>query len=202
MRIATWNINGVKARMTCMMKWLADVQPDVVCLQEIKAIDEEFPRMEIEALGYNVETFGQKSWNGVAILSKNRFDEVTRGLPGDDHGFSEEILPMHIVDAIGDLKGLVRENIPRRNGYDKLARFTGPGETPYDRYDRDIAARAQDWLREAARRDAQKPWALFVSSRPGIVRVRVPTGNVMTWGEPAGGAGSAFACWTAARSEH
>ena len=84
MRIATWNINGVKARMGAMLKWLEDVSPDIVCLQEIKAIDAEFPRMEIEALGYNVETFGQKSWNGVAILSKNRFDEVTRGLPGDD----------------------------------------------------------------------------------------------------------------------
>lgn len=84
MRIATWNINGVKARMGAMLKWLEDVKPDIVCLQEIKAVDEEFPRLEIEALGYNVETFGQKSWNGVAILSKNRFDEVTRGLPGDD----------------------------------------------------------------------------------------------------------------------
>ena len=84
MRVATWNINGVKARMGCMMKWLEDVRPDVVCLQEIKAIDDEFPRMEIEALGYNNETYGQKSWNGVAILSKNRYDEVTRGLPGDD----------------------------------------------------------------------------------------------------------------------
>ena len=84
MRIATWNINGVKARMGLMMKWLADVSPDIVCLQEIKSVDEEFPRLEIEALGYNVETFGQKSWNGVAILSKHRFDEVTRGLPGDD----------------------------------------------------------------------------------------------------------------------
>ncbi len=83
MRIATWNINGVKARMGCMMKWLEDVKPDIVCLQEIKVIDGEFPRLEIEAMGYNVETFGQKSWNGVAILSKNRFDEVTRGLPGD-----------------------------------------------------------------------------------------------------------------------
>jgi exodeoxyribonuclease-3 len=84
MRIATWNINGVKARMGAMLKWLEDVKPDIVCLQEIKSVDEEFPRMEIEAMGYNVETFGQKSWNGVAILSKNRFDEVTRGLPGDD----------------------------------------------------------------------------------------------------------------------
>ena len=84
MRIATWNINGVKARMGAMLRWLEEVSPDIVCLQEIKSVDEEFPRLEIEALGYNVETFGQKSWNGVAILSKHRFDEVTRGLPGDD----------------------------------------------------------------------------------------------------------------------
>ena len=84
MRIATWNINGVKARMDPMLKWLTDVSPDVVCLQEIKSVDEAFPRLEIESLGYNVETFGQKSWNGVAILSKMPMDEVTRGLPGDD----------------------------------------------------------------------------------------------------------------------
>ena len=84
MRIATWNINGVKARHGAMLKWLEDESPDIVGLQEIKIVDEDFPRMEIEALGYNVETFGQKSWNGVALLSKHRFDEVTRGLPGDD----------------------------------------------------------------------------------------------------------------------
>ena len=84
MRIVTWNINGVKARMGAMLKWLEEARPDIVCLQEIKVVDSEFPRLEIESMGYNVETFGQKSWNGVAILSKNRFDEVTRGLPGDD----------------------------------------------------------------------------------------------------------------------
>ena len=84
MRIATWNINGIKARQGLLLKWLEEVSPDIACLQEIKTVDEGFPRMEIEALGYNVETHGQKSWNGVAILSKHRFDEVTRGLPGDD----------------------------------------------------------------------------------------------------------------------
>ncbi|MEO8144850.1 MAG: sulfatase-like hydrolase/transferase [Betaproteobacteria bacterium] len=86
-----------------------------------------------------------------------------RGLPGDDHGFSEELLPMHVVDGIGDLKGLIRRDIPRRNGYDKLAKLAGPGESPYTRYDRDIAARAQAWLREEALRDRARPWALFVS---------------------------------------
>src|ERR1700710_654077 len=84
MRIATWNINGVKARMEALLRWLSEASPDIVCLQEIKIVDEGFPRAEIEALGYNVETHGQKSWNGVAILSKVRFDEVHRGLPGDD----------------------------------------------------------------------------------------------------------------------
>lgn len=84
MRIATWNINGIKARIGLLLTWLKQEDPDIVCLQEIKTIDEGFPRAEIEALGYNIETHGQKSWNGVAILSKRPFDEVTRGLPGDD----------------------------------------------------------------------------------------------------------------------
>jgi exodeoxyribonuclease III len=84
MRIATWNINGIKARQGLLLKWLEEVSPDIVCLQEIKTVDEGFPRLEIEALGYNIETHGQKSWNGVAILSKHRFDEVNRGLPGDE----------------------------------------------------------------------------------------------------------------------
>jgi choline-sulfatase len=86
-----------------------------------------------------------------------------RGLPGDDHGFSKELLPMHVLDGIGDLKGLVRTNIPLRGGYDKLAKLAGPGESPYTRYDRDIAARAQAWLREEGRQRRERPWALFVS---------------------------------------
>jgi exodeoxyribonuclease-3 len=84
MRIATWNINGVKARQDVLLKWLEANKPDIVGLQEIKIVDEGFPKLEIASLGYNVETFGQKSWNGVALLSKYRFDEVHRGLPGDD----------------------------------------------------------------------------------------------------------------------
>jgi exodeoxyribonuclease-3 len=84
MRIATWNINGIKARLEILLTWLAQEKPDILVLQEIKSVDEAFPRAEIEALGYNVETHGQKSWNGVAILSLLPFDEVWRGLPGDD----------------------------------------------------------------------------------------------------------------------
>ncbi|ANT52228.1 exodeoxyribonuclease III [Mesorhizobium amorphae] len=84
MKIVTWNINGVRARIGNLTHWLTESAPDIVCLQEIKTVDEQFPRAEIEALGYNVETHGQKGFNGVAILSKLRFDEVIRGLPGDD----------------------------------------------------------------------------------------------------------------------
>ncbi len=84
MKIVTWNINGIKARIDNLLAWLEASAPDIVCLQEIKSVDEQFPRLEIEALGYHVETHGQKGFNGVAILSKLRFDEVIRGLPGDD----------------------------------------------------------------------------------------------------------------------
>ncbi|MEP9389108.1 exodeoxyribonuclease III [Mesorhizobium sp. KR9-304] len=84
MKIVTWNINGVRARIGNLLHWLKEADPDIVCLQEIKTVDEGFPRLEVEALGYHVETNGQKGFNGVAILSKLRFDEVNRGLPGDD----------------------------------------------------------------------------------------------------------------------
>jgi exodeoxyribonuclease-3 len=86
MRIATWNINGIKARLPVVQLWLEQQKPDVVCLQEIKSIDENFPREVFEEMGYNVFTHGQKSWNGVAILSRNAVSEadVHRGLPGDD----------------------------------------------------------------------------------------------------------------------
>src|ERR1041384_6036090 len=83
MKIATWNINGVKARIDNLRQWLTDSSPEILCLQEIKSVDEGFPRLEIEALGYHVETHGQKGFNGVAILSKTKPDEVNRGLPGD-----------------------------------------------------------------------------------------------------------------------
>ncbi|MGJ8529643.1 exodeoxyribonuclease III [Maritalea sp.] len=84
MQVATWNINGIKARLNEVEYWLKENKPDIVCLQEIKSIDENFPREVFEDLGYNVETHGQKSFNGVALLSLHPFEEVNRGLPGDD----------------------------------------------------------------------------------------------------------------------
>ena len=84
MRIATWNINGVKARLDSLTRWLEESAPDVVCLQEIKSIDENFPSDAIERLGYNVATHGQKGFNGVAVLSKRPLEDVTPRLPGDE----------------------------------------------------------------------------------------------------------------------
>jgi exodeoxyribonuclease-3 len=83
-KIATWNVNSIKARLPNALAWLKEFAPDVVLLQEIKTVDEGFPRMEIEDLGYNIETHGQKTYNGVAILSKSPIEDVSRGLPGDD----------------------------------------------------------------------------------------------------------------------
>ncbi len=83
MKIATWNINGIKARIDVLESWLKEASPDIACLQEIKSVDEAFPKQRLEALGYNIETHGQKGFNGVAILSKLPFEEVNRRLPGD-----------------------------------------------------------------------------------------------------------------------
>lgn len=84
MKIATWNVNSVKARIGTVTKWLETAKPDIACLQEIKTVDEAFPYLEIEALGYNVAVHGQKSYNGVAILSKRPFEDVMPRLPGED----------------------------------------------------------------------------------------------------------------------
>ncbi len=82
MRIATWNVNGLRARLDFVLHWLAAKQPDVVGLQELKLTDEQFPHLELQAAGYHAVTYGQKSWNGVAVLSRKPAREIQRGLPG------------------------------------------------------------------------------------------------------------------------
>lgn len=84
MKIASWNVNSVKARLPRLVDYLKDASPDVLCLQELKVVDEAFPRQEVEDLGYHVETHGQKTYNGVALLSKDPIEDVMRRLPGDD----------------------------------------------------------------------------------------------------------------------
>ena len=104
MKIATWNVNSIKARLHAVTAWLEAEQPDVACLQEIKTVDEGFPRLEIEALGYHIETHGQKSYNGVALLSKLPLEDVRRGLPGDD---SDE-QARYIEAVVSTARGAVR----------------------------------------------------------------------------------------------
>jgi exodeoxyribonuclease-3 len=84
MLVATWNVNSIKQRIDNLVDWLSERRPDIVCLQETKCADEAFPREPLEALGYNLAIHGQKTFNGVAILSKMPFDEVTARLPGDE----------------------------------------------------------------------------------------------------------------------
>ena len=85
LRIAAWNVNSILARLPTALKVFEEVNADIWCLQEIKCEDARFPRLEFEAMGYNVETHGQKSYNGVAILSKHRIEEFVRGVPGLEH---------------------------------------------------------------------------------------------------------------------
>ena len=82
MRIATWNVNSVNARLETVLRWFEEAAPDVACLQEIKCVDEKFPAEAFERLGYNVAVHGQKTYNGVALISKTPLEDVRRGLPG------------------------------------------------------------------------------------------------------------------------
>ncbi len=100
MIIASWNVNSIKARLPNIVDWLEKRSPDIACLQETKVIDENFPVCEFEELGYNVAMHGQKTYNGVAILSKFPFDEVLPGLPGD-----EDDMQARYLEAVISAKG-------------------------------------------------------------------------------------------------
>ncbi|MEM9616340.1 MAG: exodeoxyribonuclease III [Pseudomonadota bacterium] len=84
MKIATFNVNSINARLPRILGWFDTAKPDVAVLQEIKCVDEKFPALEFEDRGYNVEVHGQKTYNGVAFLSKHPIDDVVKGLPGDE----------------------------------------------------------------------------------------------------------------------
>jgi len=84
MKLATWNVNSVKARLETVTAWLKEASPDIVCMQEIKCTDDSFPAAAFEELGYNCAVHGQKTYNGVAILSKRPLEDLTPRLPGGD----------------------------------------------------------------------------------------------------------------------
>ena len=104
MRIATWNVNSIRQRIDSLQTWLKQRDPDIVCLQEIKCTDEAFPREPLEAMGYNVAVHGQKTFNGVALLSKCQFDEVAPGLIGDQADVQARFLEALVSTRTGVLR--------------------------------------------------------------------------------------------------
>jgi exodeoxyribonuclease-3 len=102
MRLATYNVNGVNGRLPVLLRWLEQSEPDVVCLQELKAPQEKFPLAAIQQAGYRAIWHGQKSWNGVAILTRGRqLEETRRGLPGDP-----EDIHSRYIETMVDVYGL------------------------------------------------------------------------------------------------
>lgn len=100
MKISTWNVNSVRARLPRVLDWLEQERPDVALLQEIKCLDEQFPAEPIADLGYNVETFGQKTYNGVAILAKQRIEDVRRGMPGEGEDAQRRVIAAQVGDVL------------------------------------------------------------------------------------------------------
>jgi exodeoxyribonuclease III len=108
MKIATWNVNSVKARLETVSQWLQEADPDVVCLQEIKSTDDSFPRGAFEDLGYNCAVHGQKTYNGVAILSKRPLEDVSCGLPGSADSENQDDQARYIEAVVGTGTGVLR----------------------------------------------------------------------------------------------
>jgi len=103
LRIATWNVNSVRQRLEHLLRYLKEAEPDVLCLQELKCTEDAFPRVEVEAAGYNTYMLGQKTFNGVAILSKTPA-EVTYGLPGDDSDVQARYVEAVVTHGAGVLR--------------------------------------------------------------------------------------------------
>lgn len=100
MKITTWNINGIRARIEGALAYVREARPDVLCLQEIKTVDEGFPTEAFTDLGYNVATHGQKGFNGVALLALNPLEDVVRGLPGDNGDIQSRYIEATITDGL------------------------------------------------------------------------------------------------------
>lgn len=115
---ATWNVNSVRSRLLHLLEWLrSDSAPDVLLLQELKTIDENFPAMEIEELGYNLALHGQKTYNGVAILSKYPLSEIKRGLPGNEADEQARYIEA-LVEANGEVVRIASVYVPNGQSVD------------------------------------------------------------------------------------
>jgi exodeoxyribonuclease-3 len=169
MKLATFNINGIKARIEALPRWLEAAKPDAVALQEIKSVDENFPREIFEDMGYRVETHGQKGFNGVAILSRLPLEDVTRGLPGDD---SDEQARWIEATVIGD--GAVRLcglYLPNGN------------PAPGPKYDYKLAWMARMEARVAALLETEEP--LVIAGDYNVIPQPEDAANPKAWAEDA-----------------
>jgi exodeoxyribonuclease III len=170
MRIATWNVNSVRQRIEHLVTWLKECSPDIVCLQEIKCTDDAFPRLEIEALGYNVVTHGQKTFNGVALLSKLPFDETKSGLDGD----AEDVHARFLEGVVSLKHGVVRVAclyLPNGN----------PANTDKYPYKLKWMSRLRDYARE--RLKTEEP--LILAGDFNVIPAAADVSNPEAWVEDA-----------------
>jgi exodeoxyribonuclease-3 len=166
MIIATWNVNSVKQRIDHLVAWLSERQPDIVCLQETKSVDETFPREPIEALGYNVALHGQKAFNGVAILSKLRFDEVTPRLPGD---------------ASDDHARFIEAVVSTRSGVVRVASVYLPNGNPPDTDKYPYKIRWMDRLIKYARQRLELEEPLILAGDYNVIPTEADVPNPDAW---------------------
>lgn len=166
MKIATWNINGVKARLEGLVTWLKKSEPDIACLQEIKSQNEGFPSERFEELGYNVAVHGQKSFNGVAILSKLPFDETIAGLPGDES--DEQARYLEAVVSTGG--GAVR-----------VAAIYLPNGNPVDTEKYPYKLRWMDRLRDHLKNNLAYEEALVVAGDYNVIPTEDDVHDAQAW---------------------
>jgi exodeoxyribonuclease-3 len=147
MKLATWNVNSVRARLARLLRWLEANQPDVLCLQELKVEDESFPLLDVQALGYHAALHGQRTYNGVAILSKEQPQHVERGMAGALGPEAEDGQARLIAAMVGGVRVV-------------SAYFPNGGERGSDKWEYKLAwmKRLRSWL--DARCDANEPLAL------------------------------------------
>ena len=207
MRVATWNINGLRARLDFLRLWLEARKPDVVGLQELKVTDDEFPSDVFEALGYRAATYGQKAWNGVAVLSRHPLDVIDRGLAGEEE-FGSRLLRV----KTGDLdfttvycpngKDLGHDDFPKKLAwFDSLLRYW----SSRDRNDAAVLcgdfnvvpATLDSWIGAAAETDdalfhtkaeRDRFAALLDLGLVDLFRTRHPDAQKFSWWDYRGGA--------------
>ena len=207
MRIATWNINGIRARLGFFVEWLAARQPDVVGLQELKVPDAQFPWADIEKAGYHAAVYGQKSWNGVAVLARRPIEVLQKGLPGQEE-FGARLLTARIGDLLFTTvycpngKHTGHDDFPRKLAwFDALHEHLSRSATAASRYavlcgDFNICPQPIDSWNEAALHgsifhtdeERERIRRLLAAGFVDLFRAQFPDEQAFTWWDYRGGA--------------